>query len=84
MTLNVFKFGNAFFKHLKGTAMGAPPASPYATLFFAIFEMTLLERFKYNLLLLHWFIDDIFAIWIPHDPAINAAEFTAFRVMMQE
>ena len=36
MTNNVFQFGDTFWLQKVGTAMGAPPATPWATIFFGI------------------------------------------------
>ena len=36
MTTNVFQFGNTYWLQKVGTAMGAPPAPPWATIFFGI------------------------------------------------
>ena len=45
MTSNVFQFGDTFWLQKVVTAMGAPPAPPWATIFFGIHEETVLARF---------------------------------------
>ena len=70
MTNNVFKFGDTFWLQKRGTAMGAPPAPPWATIFFGIHEETVLARFGARLQLYRRFIDDVLGIWlVDPDPA---------------
>jgi len=71
MCNNIFTFGDTYWKQLTGTAMGTPPAPPWATLYYALNE----ERFlpKYNDLFFYKrFIDDVIGIWIPNDENPNA------------
>jgi len=73
MKSNYFKFGDTFWKQLKGTAMGTPPAPPYATIFYGALEEKILQedRFQPNLVFYKRFIDDVFGIWWIPDPLTN-------------
>ena len=71
MQNNVVQFGDTHWLQLSGAAMGTPPAPPYATLFYAIFEDTLIEEFGENLFYYRRFIDDILGIWIPSQTPVD-------------
>ena len=64
---NIFRFGNRFYRQIKGTAMGTPMAPNYANLFMDKFERGILDDYyaKTGLKPLIWirYIDDIFFIW---------------------
>ena len=64
---NIFRFGNHFYRQIKGTAMGTPMAPNYANLFMDKFERGILDDYyaKTGLKPLIWirYIDDIFLIW---------------------
>ena len=45
MQNNIFRFGNSWFKQKTGTAMGTPPAPPWATIFYFLHEDILLDGF---------------------------------------
>lgn len=66
-------FGDLHFKQEKGTAMGTPPAPPWATIYFGIHEQKFLGTYVDVLMLYKRFIDDILGIWLTHpDPIIDA------------
>ena len=82
MKYNVFQFGDTFWKQKTGTAMGTPPAPPWATLFFAIFEDVFLDTFSDCLLMYRRFIDDVFGIFV-HDPT-RPERYDELRKAMNE
>ena len=79
MKNNVVRFGDTVWHQIKGCAMGTPPAPPYATLFYAIWEYTLLEEFGANLFLLRRYIDDMLGIWVVTDPATDSDTWSQFQ-----
>ena len=84
MSRNCFRFGDTYWLQLDGTAMGAPPAPSFATLYYGIFELELLSTFKDHLFYLRRYIDDQFGIWIHHpDPTIDKQKWDAFQEMQQ-
>ena len=83
MKNNVFLFGDCAYHQQQGTAMGTPPAPPYATLYYAIHEAYFLPRFRRFLLLYKRFIDDVLGIWLQHpDPSIDAKAWQEFQDAM--
>ena len=63
MRNNIFKFGDAHFIQRIGTAIGAPPAPPWATIYCAENENKLIEKYSNNLVFFKRFIDDVIAAW---------------------
>ena len=84
MLNNFFKFGDSQWRQNKGTAMGTPPAPSYATIFFGIHEIEILQRFSRFLFFLKRYIDDILGIWIPSDPAVSDAQWILFKSKLQD
>ena len=69
MRNNLFEWGDLYFLQLTGTAMGTSAACMWATIYFAINEMTtLIPGYNQSLIILKLFINDIFGIWICDDP----------------
>eukprot|EP00956_Cyclotella_meneghiniana_P000184 scaffold247_cov39-Cyclotella_meneghiniana.AAC.5 len=67
---NLFKFGDTYWRQKSGTAMGTPPAPPYATIFYAIHENEMLKKWSEQVPFYKRFIDDVFGIWLTHnDPS---------------
>ncbi|KAL7493317.1 hypothetical protein ACHAWT_002399 [Skeletonema menzelii] len=65
---NVMKFGDIFVRQITGVAMGINPAPPLATIFFALHEDFIFNKWKQCILLNRRFIDDGLAFWIHQQP----------------
>ena len=76
MKNNVFQFGNCYFYQKTGTAMGTPPACCYATIYYAVREKFLLNKYQENLFFYRRYIDDIFGIWVPNNPQLTYEDFS--------
>ena len=84
MTNNVFQFGYTFWLQKVGTAMGAPPAPPWDTIFFGIHEETVLAGFGPRLQLYRRFIGDVLGIWlVDTNPVEDSLQWTMFVALMQ-
>ena len=85
MTNNVFQFGATFWLQKVGTAMGAPPAPPWATIFLGIHKETVLAQFGDKLQLYRCFIGDILGIWlVDPDPVEYHRQWTSFVALMKD
>lgn len=82
---NLFKFGDTYWRQKSGTAMGTPPAPPYATIFYALHENDMLPRWSTQVPFYKRFIDDVLGIWLTHpDPAQDLALWTEFCADMDK
>jgi hypothetical protein len=82
MQCNIFTFGDTFWRHISGTAMGCPPAPPWANTCYALCEAIFLPQFQDNLAIYQLFIDDVIVLWLIIEPDTNDATWTAFRAAM--
>ena len=82
---NLFKFGDTFWRQKSGTAMGTPPAPPYATIFYALHENEMLPRWSQQVVFYKRFIDDVLGVWLPHpDPVQNEILWKEFCTDMDQ
>jgi hypothetical protein len=63
---NLFKFGDTIWKQCSGTAMGTPPAPPWATIVFGITEDGFVPRWMITIPFYVRFIDDVLGVWLVH------------------
>ena len=67
------------------TEIGAPPAPPWATIFFGIHEEIVLSQFGDKLQLYLRFIDNVLGIWlVDPDPVKDCRQWTSFVALMQD
>eukprot|EP00804_Cyclotella_cryptica_P022810 CCRYP_005021-RD/>CCRYP_005021-RD protein AED:0.32 eAED:0.32 QI:0/-1/0/1/-1/0/1/0/340 len=63
---NIIAFGDTYWQQISGTGMGISPAPPWATIFYGLYENSLLDRWRHRIGFYRRFIDDVFGIWITH------------------
>ena len=72
---NAFRFGDAIYRQIMGTAMGTPMAPNYANLFMAKFEENVITSYHASTglkpLVWYRYIDDIFLIWTHGDDELQ-------------
>lgn len=82
---NLFKFGDTFWRQISGTAMGTPPAPPYATIFYALHENEMLPRWTQQIPFYKRFIDDVLGVWLSHpNPAQDKLLWDEFCMDMDQ
>jgi hypothetical protein len=82
MRCNICSFGDAFCRQISGTAMGCPPAPPWANTFYALREALFVPIYQENLALYRSFIDNVKGIWTITNPDSNDATWEAFKAAM--
>ena len=83
MTMNIFTFGDLTLKQLNGTAMGTPPAPPYATIYYGIHEEKFLPHHAQCVIFYRQFIDDVIGIWcLNNNHEQDALEWDDFKNKM--
>ena len=66
---NYFKFGDITCKQISGTAIGTPPAPPYATVTFSQHKNQLIPQWTHAVGIYKLFIDDVIGIlYVNPDP----------------
>ena len=79
----MFTFGDLTFKQLNGTAMGTPPAPPYATIYYGIHREKFLPHHNKCIIFYFCFIDDVIGIWSPNQNAeTDVLEWESFKTTM--
>ena len=84
MNNNIIQFDDLFFRQKNGTAMGAPPAPPYATIYFAIRELKIVPKYQ-SLQFYRRYIDDALGKWRRHaDPEVDLLNWNNFQADMND
>ena len=83
MTMNIFTFGDLTLKQLNGTAMGTPPAPPYATIYYGIHEEKFLPHHSRRVIYYRRLFDNVIAKWCPNkNPQLDAVQWNEFKQKM--
>jgi hypothetical protein len=69
---NFFKFSDTYWHQISGTAMGTPPAPPWATCTYGLHEQVMISCWQEQVSFYKRFIDDVIGIWLVH----SLLEFT--------
>jgi hypothetical protein len=77
---NFFKFSDTYWHQVSGTAMGTPPAPPWATCTYGLHEQVMLPRWQDQVSFYKRFIDDVIGIWLVHScPRTNEELWRQFQ-----
>lgn len=80
---NYFKFGDITCKQISGTAIGTPPAPPYATVTFSQHENQLIPQWTHAVGFYKCFIDDVIGIlYVNPDPELDTKRWDDFVTQM--
>ena len=83
MTMNIFTVRDLTLKQLNVTAMGTPPAPPYATIYYEIHEEKFLPHHSRRVIYYRRFIDDVIGIWcLNQNPQIDELGWNEFKQKM--
>jgi hypothetical protein len=82
---NIIAFGDTYWQQTSGTGMGISPAPPWATIFYGLYERSLLAQWGDRIGFYRRFIDDVFGIWISHPcQDTNEQLWREFQMDMQK
>ena len=62
LTTTYFQYACKFYEQVEGAAMGSPLSLLVTNLFMEHFEQRTIETFKYNLIFLAWYVEDVIAV----------------------
>ena len=62
LTTIYFQFASKFYEQVEGAAMRSPLSLLVTNLFMEHFEQGTIETFKYNLIFLAWYVEDVIAV----------------------
>jgi hypothetical protein len=80
---NFFKFSDTYWHQQSGTAMGTPPAPPWATCTYGLHEEHMIPRWQDCVSFYKRFIDDVIGVWQCNPcPSTNARLWKEFQADM--
>jgi hypothetical protein len=80
---NFFKFSDTYWHQQSGTAIGTPPAPPWATCTYGLHEEHMIPRWQDCVSFYKRFIDDVIGVWQCNPcPSTNARLWKEFQADM--